>query len=367
MLTTDPLLLDLFRYSNTVLTKLDLYSGTELVQADVQISQGSVTSTWKANARRTFSATVVPLYMWEDLRIDVYSARVRAFVGIEMQPGVKKYLCQGSYRVDSISRENAGAISISGTSFESYVIQDRFWTPTTPTTGVSTIASIKTLISDSFPPAEFVVTATKDKLVEMTAPWERERWEAVTDLCESINAEVYCDADGRFVIADKINFAVAKNNPVWRVNCGPDGVLVTQSVANTRDKVYNGVVAYGATSEADKPPVSAVAVDNDINSKTYYGGPFGRVSRFYSNPNFTTVQQCQDAANNMLAESIAENREINFTMVPNPALEVGDVIQLSMLDGTTENHLITELTVPLGLGRYTAHTLASKAEGVEGG
>ena len=366
MLLLDPLLLEMFRYSRTVLAKLDLYDGETLVQPDVKITTGSVSSSWKANNRRTFSATVA-LYPWEDLNINVYSSRVKVYVGPEVRPNVPHYIQQGAYRVDAVSREKAGAIAISGSSYEVYVIQDRFWTPTTPTGGVSTIESIKTLIRNSFPPAQFIVTATKDKLVEMTAPWERERWEAVTSLCESINADVYCNTEGKFVIADKVDFSEAKKNPVWAVNVGPDGVLVTENVAQTRDRVYNAVVAYSSTSEADKPPVTAVVWDQDPTSKTWYDGPFGRVSRFYSNPSFTTVEQCQSAARNMLAEALAENREVNFSMVPNPALEVGDVVQLSMLDGTVENHFITDLTIPLGLGAYTAKTLASKADETPGG
>jgi hypothetical protein len=365
MLTTDPLLLEMFRYSNTVVAKLDLYDGTELVQRDVKITTGGVTSNWKANNRRNFTATVA-LNSWEDLPINVFSSRVKVYVGVETLPGIPRFLPQGSYRVDQVARQKAGALDITGTSYEVYVIQDRFWTPRTPSGGVSTINSIKTLVSESFPSAEFVVTATKDKVVEMTAPWERERWDAVTALAESINAEVYCDAEGKFVIADKVDF-VKGSDPVWKVNVGPDGVLVTETIANTRDKVYNAVVAYGSTSEQDKAPVTGVVWDSDPTSKTWYDGPFGRVSRFYSNPGFTTVQQCEDAARNMLAESIAENREVNFTTVPNPALEVCDVIQLSMLDGTIENHMITELNIPLGLGAYTASTLASKATSVDGG
>lgn len=361
MLSTDAIFLEMFRYSYTSVATLDLYTGTTLIASDVKLTTGTVNAVRKNNARRTLNC-VIALNDWEDLPIDSYSSRVKVRLGLEVSPGIKRTLPQGVFRVESLSRVRHGDISISGTSLEAYVIDDRFFTPRTPTLGLSTIAGIKNLILESVPEATFLVTATQDKVIGMTAPWERERWEAVTSLADSINAEVYCAADGVFVIADKPDFSVAKQNPVWRVNAGPDGVLVSETVSQTRDKVYNAVVASGTSSDKDVPPVWDVATDNNPASKTYWGGPFGHVPRFYSNPNFTTKAQCTQAANNMLAESIAENREVDFTMAPNPALEPGDVIQLSMLDGTTENHIISEMTLPLGLGAYTAKTLASKVD-----
>jgi Domain of unknown function (DUF5047) len=361
MLSNDQIFLEMFRYSYTAVSTLDLYTGTTLVRKDVSITGGTVSAARKSNARRTFDA-VIALNDWEDLPIDTFSTRVKVNVGLEVLPGVRQTVPQGTFRVESVSRARRGEISLSGTSLEAYVIDDRFFTPRTPTKGNGTILSIKTLILESLPDTVFLVTATMDKVVGMTAPWERERWEAVTALADSINAEVYCGADGRFVIADKPDFAVINQNPVWRVNAGPDGVLVTENVSETRDKVYNAVVASGQSSDQDVPPVWDVVTDNNPNSRTYWGGPFGHVPRFYANPNFTTKAQCTSAATNMLAESVAENREVDFSMAPNPALEPGDVIQLSMLDGTVENHTISELSIPLGLGPYTAKTLASKVE-----
>jgi len=366
MQVTEPNFLEMLRYSNTVTAKLDLYTGTTLVQADVPISAGGVNAVRKGNARRTFNATIA-LNSWEEVPIDCYSSRVQVWVGIESIPGVDMVLSQGVFRVESLSREMVGAVSFTGTSLESFVIDDRFFTPRTPTKGAGTIASIKTLITESFPTAGFITTATKDKVIAMTAPWERERWDAVTALADSIDAEVYCNPNGLFVIADKPNFATLAQHPVWSVNEGPDGVRVTETVAQTRDKVYNAVVASGQSSDKDIPPVWDAVTDNNPQSKTYWNGLFGHVPRFYSNPNFTTKAQCTAAATNMLAESIAENRTIDFTMLPNPALEPGDAILVSMLDGTTENLILDELSMPLGLGAYTAKTLASKGELAESG
>jgi hypothetical protein len=364
MLTNDQVFLEAFRYSTTSVATLDLYTGTTLIEAGVKITGGTVNAVRKGNARRTFDCVIAMNY-WEDLPVSVFSSRVAVRIGIEVAPGVPRTLPEGVFRVETATRHRQGEIAISGTSLEAYVIDDRFFTPRTPVKGGSTIVTIQNLIIESLPEAAFVVTATKDKPVAMTAPWERERWEAVTALADSIDAEVYCGANGSFIIADKPSLAAADQTPVWRVNAGPDGVLVTEDISQTRDGVYNAVVASGQSTDQDIPPVWDVVVDNNPASKTYWSGPFGHVPRFYSNPNFSTKAQCTAAATNMLIEATAEHREVNFSSAPNPALEPGDCIQLSMLDGTTENHIISDLTLPLGLGAYTAKTLASKVESVD--
>lgn len=365
MQTIDDQFLEMLRYSHTAVTTIDLYDGLELVQADIPISGGNVSAVRKDNVRRTFSASI-SLRDWENLPVSTYSSRVQVWMGMEVTPGVSQTLSQGFFRVDDLSRQRLKQIDISGSSFEAYIVDDRFFTPRTPPRGASTVMTIKSLILESIPTAVFLTTATQDKVVGMTAPWERERWEAITSLADSINAEVYCDPNGVFVIADKTEFVIAEQVPVWQVDVGASGVLVAETVTQTRDRVYNGVVASGQSSDQDVPPVWDVVTDNDPASKTYWGGPFGHVPRFYSNPNFTTKDQCTKAATNMLAEAIAGNRTVDFTMLPNPALEPGDIIQLTMLDGSLENHVIDSLNMPLGLGAWQAKTLSTKVETVLG-
>jgi hypothetical protein len=55
---------------------------------------------------------------------------------------------------------------------------------------------------------------------------------------------------------------------------------------------------------------------------------------------------------------------LDFSAIPNPALEPDDAVQVSMLDGTFETHLITSMSIPLGLGAWTADTLSNKDTGV---
>lgn len=355
--------LTILRESHTAVCRADLYNGNTLAVSDLYVSAGNVTASRKENIRRTCDLTIT-VESWMDLPdIDIYWSRIQLYYGVETRPGQPDMLPIGKFRINEFGRTSRNSIAISGTSFENFVSDDRFFQPRKPPLNVSTVAAIKALITESIPNAQFRVLATQDKKLVMTAPWARERWDAITTLAESINAEVYCDPTGVFVIANKPNYAnIASAHPVWLVSEGDDGVLVSLSVKRTRDSVYNGVVAFQSGVDNNVAPVWASVVDTNVYSKTYWSGPFGHVPRFYSNPNFRTTAQCLSAAKGMLAESIAEKRSVDFTSLPNPALEPGDVVQISMLDGTFENHLIDTLTMPLALGAWSATTKTSKED-----
>jgi hypothetical protein len=116
----------------------------------------------------------------------------------------------------------------------------------------------------------------------------------------------------------------------------------------------------GQSSESAVPPWSAVSYDLDPESPTVWGGPFGKKPLIYQDDLLDTKEKCQAKADELLAFYRAEDRYLDFSAIPNPALEPDDVVQVSMLDGTTENHLITRMTIPLGLGAWTADTLSNK-------
>jgi hypothetical protein len=112
----------------------------------------------------------------------------------------------------------------------------------------------------------------------------------------------------------------------------------------------------------------AVARDTNPTSHTRYGGPFGKVPRFYYSPLIRSTAQAQATADTMLANSLSKKSGINFSTVPNPAYEVGDVIDLKLETGVTERHLITELSISLNASNaLTARTYADSTTQEESG
>ena len=142
-------------------------------------------------------------------------------------------------------------------------------------------------------------------------------------------------------------FAIARRpkfegtQPVAKLDEGPDGVLIELSTEVSREDVYNAVVASYQSSDPDLPRISAVAYDDNPASSTYYGGPFGkRVLILDADETLTTRALCRAKAKAVLEQRRFPERELNLSAVPNPALEPDDIIQITMLDGTIENHMI---------------------------
>ena len=319
---------------------------------------GSVTADRTAKARRTFSAEIA-LHSWEDIPVDIIKSRVQIWTGVYMG-SMSMMVPVGVFRVDSISRINTGTLSLGGSSLEEFVIQDQWTEAGTLTKGIPIISTIQSIVNASVPgDVDWRITPEaqgRDEPLPYDTPYEvgDSKWDAIESLAFDIECDVYCDATGTFVIDERPNFSKAK--PVAVIHEGADGVLMELNTQSSRDEMFNAVVAMG---EGDNPH-SHVEVHDDPTSALRWGGPFGKRPTTYTSKLLDTKQKCEDKAKAMLAEALAESRTLNFSAIPNPALEPDDVVAISMLDGTYEDHLLTKIQIPFGLGDWSADTLSVK-------
>lgn len=366
MIPASTLMQEAARYSRTLSVRADIYRGSTLLQSMAPVTGGTVTADRTNKARLTAKISLA-MYPWEAVGIDEHRCRVVLSRGIESL-GYAERTPLGMYRVDTVSRNAFGQIDLDCSGREQYVVDARFIRPRTPSYGASTVGEIRNLIREVLPSARIRLQNTSDRLVTATAPWAQERWDGVDALSTSIHAETFCDYTGDFVIADTPD--LSNGVPVYSVNEGDGGVLVTREEKGTRDQVYNAVSASGSSSDPNVPPVWGWAYDSDPNSETYYfadpdgpGGGFGPVPRFYTSQFLTTDQQCADTAQSLLAQSLAANNTLTFSTLPLEFLEVGDFVQVNMLDGTTEVHLLNKITLGLDINAaMTCDTLSSKTE-----
>lgn len=329
---------------------------------DIPVIKGKVTDDRASGVRRSCDLTI-GLYPWQNVHVDVYNCRFTVELGFD-SIGRTEYVQIGEYRVEEVNRTSDGLLMLSGVGLESYVMDARFIRPRTPSTGTSTVASIKQLITEVVPRAVFRNDATHDQTVTKTAPWERDRWRALDSLCESIDAELRVDGQGVFVLMNRPD--LLSGTPVYIANMGDGGVVMDDTVASTRDKVYNAVAVTG--KQDDKNEAFGWAYDADPNSPTYFYGEFGQVPRFYSSQFLTNNTMCTNTANSMLAESRAENRQVSFTGASMPFLESGDLITLQLHDGSYENHIVQKTSMVLEATAFVGMdctTLASKVPVVD--
>jgi uncharacterized membrane protein YgcG len=174
-------------------------------------------------------------------------------------------------------------------------------------------------------------------------------WQDITDLATAIGYECYFDPLGVFTFRPIPDPTL--NTPVWGFSDGTDGVpptITDYTRSITPDTTYNQVIVQGESSN-NVGPVTAVAIDDNPASPTYYLGAYGTVTTYYTSPMITTVGQAQQAANALLRVVDGATEVIELTVVPNPALVTGDVTTVTVKKGQMSGpYLIDAMNIPIG-------------------
>lgn len=154
-------------------------------------------------------------------------------------------------------------------------------------------------------------------------------WKDLKEFLLPAGLECFFDAAGVFVIRQIPDPSVGV--PVWTIDDDAHPVITDLSDELTSEQVFNDItVKSGGTST--KNPVSARAFDDNPQSDTYILGDFGTHSVTITLPGIETADQAQTAADAILAGSLSGSQVITVSMVPNPALEPGDLVRLDLED-----------------------------------
>ncbi|MEV5319160.1 DUF5047 domain-containing protein [Streptomyces sp. NPDC052687] len=337
--------------SHTMVARVDAYYGGQLVMSGVPFSDGSVTVDRGSKTRRSISLTIPdPKHIpWsESALLAPYGQQLVAQRGIRYSNGTEEWVPLGTFRIDQTNGDvHLGPVTVTGTTMESAIIDDKFQVPTSTRGYGGCVDAIELLIRQTLPNAVIVnLTANSRNPACAVATWDAgaDRWDAVVQIARAMNADIYVDAQNRFVITDLpdlVNGAVA-----WEVSDGEGGTLVSSSRSLPRTGVYNAVVASGENTSSGAAPVSAVARDENPSSPTRWGGPFGKVTKFISSALWATVGACQSAADYALFDATAPSVQVAIDTLPNPALEGNDIIRLTH-PGRKERHIVQSLSIPL--------------------
>jgi hypothetical protein len=293
-------------------------------------------------------------------QLATYGAKLRISRGVDYGDGSSELVPLGVFRLDSVDGDiSEGPVTLQGKGLEAVVADDKFTSPYKATGTV--VGAVKALIQRSIPTADIVSLITDTPIGSRVFDVEADAWAGAQEIAAAAGAEVYANADGSFVISALPDLLTA--TPVWAVEATEGGVYISGNRGMSSDNVYNGVLARGENTADNVPPVSYLATDSDPNSPTYWGGPYGRRPMFYSSSTLTTVTACTAAANLKLAAARAPNATGDFSSLPNPALECGDVIRVTHPDGTRELHQVAAFTVPLDEGGdFQISTISAKED-----
>lgn len=185
------------------------------------------------------------------------------------------------------------------------------------------------------PALTVLVDATlTDRAVPAGINYDEDRLGAVHELLDAWPADAHVDPAGYL----RVQPVTQSEMPVFELTDGAGGTVVTIAGGSTRQGAYTAVVARGTASDGGQVQGTAFDLDAIFNPLPV---PF-----FFSSPLLTTVAEASTAATAVLARKRREaSRDLVVSMVPNPALQVGDV-------GTVNGDLcvIESLTLPYVAG-----------------
>ncbi|KOG33282.1 DUF5047 domain-containing protein [Streptomyces resistomycificus] len=325
---------------------------------------GQVTVDRAQAIRRTCTVTIadptlIPRTPADELA--TYGARLRISRGIDFGDGSQPELVPlGVFRLDDVDGDvSEGPVTLTGSDLSIIVADDKFTTPYRVTGTV--VSAITEIIQRSVPGADVISRITNTAIGSRVFDVEADPWAGVQEIAAAAGAECYASPDGEFIISTLPDLATTE--PVWAIEATEGGAYISGKRAMSSKAVHNGVLARGENTSDNAPPVSYLATDNDPNSPTYWGGPFGRRPKFISSSTLVTAGACQAAATVTLAKAKAPNASGDISSLPNPALEPGDVLRVRHADGSRELHQAAAFTVPLDLGGdFPISTIAAKED-----
>jgi hypothetical protein len=324
--------------------------GTAPTGTEVEVISGTVTIDATADVRSTLDLQTFD--EWGEL-VTPYGNELFVERGIDYGNGQTEWVSLGYFRIDHIEQQDvpAGSLRVAASDRMAQVIDQRLPVPVQFPSGTTIGEVFATLIATGdtapFPSAtiEFDDLAVEDATLGAPQLAEESRYEFLRDLATARGKVMYWDHRGVLVVRSRWASAVPTV-----VDSGRDGILVSLSRALGRDQYYNGVAASGESPADGTQPPHALAINDDPDDPLRWGGPFGKVPRYYVSSFITTESQAENAALNILATYQGLPYTVDVSTVPNPAYEPADIIRVQAPGGIVEEHVIESLTVGLTPG-----------------
>lgn len=213
--------------------------------------------------------------------------------------------------------------------------------------GTNYATAIRDMIANRLPGTTFNFATTEHTTPKLIFGTQQgsDPWQDAQDLAAAIGYELFFDAAGVCTLRQIPDPAAA--DPVWEFTdeSNPTITALTRTLSDVT--TFNKVIVQGE-STGNTAPITATAIDTDESSPTYYLGPYGTVPVYFTSPMITTQQQAQQAADALLLAVKGASESVELSVVPNPALEPGDVVTVTVGDAKIQGtFLINQTTIPL--------------------
>lgn len=324
---------------------------------------GAVNATLGNRVARNLTLTV-PSFMYPAQTTDLlapFGNEIRAYRGVLLGDGSDVYTWQVFRgRIRNVSASSDGTCVVECADRAADVADVNFVSPQNSNQLNTINEEFQRLIVDAVPDATFGASDLFAKLMPALT-WEFERAAALDEMAISVGALWYPLANGDYVIR-RFPWTVPMS-PTVTWSDGDGGVVNGWTVRRSRDSIFNVVTVTGERLNGDAP-VYATASDSTPGSPTSTTGNFGvksRLERLQTPSNFGGVSS---AAEDLLRTYIAPTEEWTLEVVPDAALELGEVGRV-LVDGRNVIQVVTSFTLPMGLsGNMTVSTRSLVVGGV---
>lgn len=297
---------------------------------------------------------VIPLLVSDPLA--PYGNEIQVERGIRFTDGTTEYMGLGIYRIDDVQVGESGAgltVSVAGLDRSASCIDATFEDPYQVNAGDNYVQAILAALQDGVPGLSYNFSDSSVVAPQLIAQEGSNRWEFCQKMANAIGMDLYFDGDGVCNLSPVSGF---DSDPVWAVVEGVGGLLLGATRRWSRQGAANKFI-YTGENTGGAAPFRGEASDDNPTSPTFYGGVFGKVPRFVSSPMISSDAQAQDAASAALARELGTTQSIDFGSLVNPALEVGDMIEIARARaGINESHIIDKMTIPLASGEAMSGT-----------
>lgn len=360
--------LDHVKGSSQRVSVVDIHlAGTGMaLHEDIPISEGGISMDRTAQHARTGKITISDPEITEQFKLGIIDSRQVEFhirSGVLFPDRTSEFVPLGIFRAGDITwkEEVGGTLSIDLVDRSLLLARDAH-------IGITSYEnwSVQLLIQDMVQHAtqglgvsiEFDPTIRSARVPGGTT-FDQSRLEAVKQLAKLLLADASFDGQGKFKIVPTpvIYNTTSPSSAVFTIKPGEDGQLISANRGLRIKDVYNYVIVQGASSP-DAGFVYGFAFDDNPASPTWIKGPMGIASKVINDSKITDKNQCFAVAQNELAQSTGLAKSLDLKIVPNPALEPGDLMVVQFLDGSKELHVINTIHIPLDLGECTISTLA---------
>lgn len=315
---------------------------------DIPIVSGDVSMDATASIRSTLSLETDGNQMWTTAAsglLTPYGNEIFVRRGLDFGDGTREWVSQGYFRITDVQQGNNvnNVMAITGYDRMAGIIDSRLTEPRQFAAGTLLTDIVSILVGEVYPLATitWIGSGVGETLARALVTEDEDRYKFIDDLVKSYGKIWYWDYNGELIIKDPPD----PLSPVYTVNAGESGVLISFDRSISREGAYNAVVVNGQGADTI-PPVHVVVIDDEPLSATYWYGDFGKVPKFYSSSFITTTEQAINAGAAMLRQSRGLPYNIDFNTVPNAALEPLDPVLVNTGD-RSEIHTLETISLPL--------------------